>query len=252
MTQKPQQPQSSPAPRGIANLTNVGLLNDMIERIARRSPHLPGMGVMHGPSGYGKSLAAAHAQHPNGLNAWLVQCKSIWTRKSFLESLLKELGIAPAATLAKMLDQATEQIATAKRPLIIDEADYPSDKGYIELIRDLYESTKATIILIGEEGLPQKLRRWERIDGRIMGWQAAQPVSGVDVRELTRIYAREVKISDDLLDHLVQIAKGSVRRVCVNLELIQDTAREEGLATVDLKSWGKRDLYTGKAPERRL
>ena len=44
----------------IVPLTNVGLLAQAVESAANRPPELPGLVVMYGPSGYGKSLAAAY------------------------------------------------------------------------------------------------------------------------------------------------------------------------------------------------
>jgi len=42
-----------------------------------------------------------------------------------------------------------------------------------------------------------------------------------------------------------------VRRVCVNLERIQEEAMVVGTDVMDLALWGKRELYTGEAPKRR-
>jgi len=45
---------------------------------------------------------------------------------------------------------------------------------------------------------------------------------------------------------------GSVRRICVNLELVQEEAARMGLAAVDRKAWGDRTLFTGMPPKRRV
>ena len=55
---------------------------------------------------------------------------------------------------------------------MIDEADYLVSRHMIEVIRDIYESSRATIILIGEEMLPQSLTRWERVHNRMLGMNA--------------------------------------------------------------------------------
>lgn len=43
----------------IADLQNVGIAISAIDRLLSRQPHMPGLGVMHGPSGFGKTLALA-------------------------------------------------------------------------------------------------------------------------------------------------------------------------------------------------
>ena len=46
---------------GIAPLTNVALCLGTLRRAIDRPRHLPGITVFYGPSGYGKSTAAAVA-----------------------------------------------------------------------------------------------------------------------------------------------------------------------------------------------
>lgn len=235
---------------GIADIANIGLCDVALERAIERTHTLPGMVCLYGPSGFGKSVAATHVA--NRRRAYYVQAKSVWTKKHTLKAILHEMGIKPALTIADMLEQASQELAMSGRPLIVDEMDHLVEKKAVELIRDLYESSQAPILLIGEEQLPNKLERWERFHGRILAWVPAQPVSLADARKLVPIYANAIQVEDDMLEHVVGLSGGSVRRVAVNLELIQDTAVTNGWAAVDRQVWGNTELYTGQAPKRRL
>ena len=236
---------------GIAETANLGLCDIALERALDRTGSLPGMVCMYGPSGFGKSVAATHVACRR--RAYYVQAKSVWTRKHTLIAILHEMGMqAGRATIPEMLDMVAQELALSGRPLIVDEMDHLVEKNLVELIRDLYETSQAAILLIGEEQLPNKLKKWERFHGRILSWVPAQPVTLEDARKLAPIYAPSVEVADDLLQHLVQISGGSVRRVAVNLELINDTAGASGADHVDRKAWGRRELYTGEAPKRRL
>lgn len=235
---------------GVAETANLGLCDVALERAIERTGSLPGMVCLYGPSGWGKSVAATHVACRR--RAYYVQAKSVWTKKHTLTAILHEMGIQPAKTIPEMLDQAAEELAISGRPLIVDEMDHVVEKNLVELIRDLYESSQAPILLIGEEQLPSKLKRWERFHGRILSWVPAQAVTLEDARKLLPLYAPGVEVADDLLDHLVNLSGGSVRRVAVNLELIHDAAGSTGVDYVDKQSWGRRELYTGEAPKRRL
>ncbi|MBU2967087.1 ATP-binding protein [Amphritea sp. 2_MG-2023] len=235
---------------GIANIANIGLCDVALEKAIERTSSLPGMVCLYGPSGFGKSVAATYVA--NRRRAYYVQAKSVWTKKHTLAAILAEMGIRPLATIPEMLDQAAQELAMSGRPLIVDEMDHLVDKNAVELIRDLYEASQSPILLIGEEQLPSKLKRWERFHGRVLSWVPAQPVTLADARKLVPLYAGEVQIEDDLLEHLVELSGGSVRRVAVNLEMIQDTALTSGWESVDRAVWGKTALYTGEAPKRRL
>lgn len=234
---------------GIAQITNLALCDIAIERAVSRDANLPGLVVFYGPSGFGKSISANFVAMRR--RAYYVQAKSIWTKKAFLQAVLREMNIVPAGTIADMAEQAAEELHASQRPLIIDEFDHIVDKNYVELVRDLYEASRTPILLIGEERLPNNLRKWERFHGRVLAWLPAQPVSLDDAHKLLPLYARSVSVADDLLSRVVELANGSVRRVVVNLQNIQETCLTEGISTIDLATWGARELYSGEAPKAR-
>lgn len=231
-----------------APLKNVGLTSRLLQSSIERPPHLPGIVVLYGPSGYGKSFAAAYSANKH--DAYYVECKSVWTTKTLLNNILKEMGIAPETTIGGMVDQVSEQLALSERPLIIDEVDHIVKKRSIEVIRDIYEGSSAPILLIGEEKLSVKLRQWERFHNRVLQWLPAQPSDRADTKELARMYCPEITIESDMLDKIVTTTRGITRRICVNLHKVQMAAKAEGWETVSLKEWGRRELFTGEPPRR--
>lgn len=244
------QPQNSVNMAGKAPLHNVTLCLAAYGKAVSRPLHLPGITVFYGPSGIGKSAAAAVTVTKKG--AYYVQAQSSWTRKAFYSSVLKVMGIVPAKTLYEMSEQVATQLAVPGKGLIVDDAQYMAEKGTIEAIKDIFESSNAPIMLIGEENLPGQLKRWERIHGRVLEFTQAQPASLDDASELRAMYAKKVAIADDLLALVHAASNGSVRRICVNLERIQDKALAEGRTAMDAATWGERELYTGEAPARRV
>jgi DNA transposition AAA+ family ATPase len=245
MTATPAAPAAS---RTVAPLANVALCLTALERAMQRPSHLPGIVVLYGPSGWGKSFAAAHAA--NRHRCYYVEAKSTWSKRDVVKAILKEMGISPAVSTTEMLDQVAEQLVLSKRPLIVDEVDHLVKRAEVQIVRDLYEASKAPILLIGEEQLPVKLKKYERFHGRVLQWAPAQPVTIEDAQALRRLYCTRATIADDLLAKITDTAAGSARRVVVNLELVQEEAAIQGWESVDLARWGKRDLYTGDAPRR--
>lgn len=233
---------------GTAPLTNVSLCLASLTRAIDRPRHLPGIVVFYGPSGYGKSTAATVATIAK--RACYVQARSSWTRKATHEAICKGLGLRPGKTVAEMSDQIAEELALSGRPLIVDEADYLVERGAIEIIRDIYEASQAPIMLIGEENLPNALKRWERFHGRVLDWCPAQPVSFADTQALCKLHVTKTAIVEDLLRRVYAEANGSARRVCVNLALIESVANSSGIKEMDLATWGERELFTGEAPVR--
>jgi DNA transposition AAA+ family ATPase len=233
----------------VAPLRNVAAMSALIDRVKNRSNNLPGMGTFYGPSGWGKTMAAIYGTNKH--QGILVQVKSVWTRKTLCEAVLAEMGVPPAPTVSRMLDQISQHLAVTDAPLLIDEADFLVQRSMIEIVRDIYEGSGAPVVLIGEELLPQKLRSWERVHGRILDWVAAQPADLSDVRELAKIYARDVAVSVELQERILATAFGSIRRICVNLDRIREFAKIKGLHSVGPTEWGNQPLFTGTAPEVR-
>jgi hypothetical protein len=233
-----------------APLKNVTMTAKAVERAMNRSPNLPGIVALCGPSGWGKSMCASYCA--NQFEGVYVECRSFFTKKTFALAILKEMGIRPARTLAEMMDQAAEQLDLSQRPLIIDEMDHMVDRNAIEIVRDLHEMSRTTMLLIGEEQFPRKLlQSSERLYNRVLVWQLAQPCSREDSRSLAEFYVPGVDIDIDLLDRVREVSRGVARTVCVNLDGIRNHCQEEGLKKINLSAWGKRELYSTDAPARR-
>lgn len=64
--------------------------------------------------------------------------------------------------------------------------------------------------------------------------------------------AGKVEVADDLLDKIWKLSRGSVRRICVNLERVRQTAITRGQRKISLEDWGDEDFFTGEAPSRRV
>jgi hypothetical protein len=233
----------------VAPLTNVRALTSLIERAKSRDPRLPGMVCFHGPSGWGKSSAASYAYLQPGTH--YIECRSTMTKKTFLEDLCKEMGILPERTIGGMYSQIVSELEGSERVLIVDEMDYLVQKSAVDIIRDIHDQTGVPVALIGEEHLPSKLKRWERFHGRILAWGGAQPVTLSDVVHLAGLYCPEIHIANDLLEKIHQLAKGSVRRVCVNLAQILEVSHSLGVDQIGLAEWADRPFYTGEAPAGR-
>lgn len=231
----------------IAALQNVGIITLAIQKAINRPDYLPGLVVVYGPSGYGKTFAASYAAA--NLKAYYISAKSTWTKKTYLLAIINEMGIQPARTVGEMMNQVCTQLSATGRPLIVDEFDYCVNReGLMALTRDIYDGSEAAIILVGEELLPSKLEREERFHNRILDWIAAEPASFEDAQKLRALYCQKVQVADDLLKKVWEISEGRVRRIVVNLAKIEDSILGDGLDCADLKTWGKRELFKGSAP----
>lgn len=234
----------------VAPLKNVAALLGLIDRVQNRVSGLPGMATFYGPSGRGKSTAATYAE--NELGALHVEVQPLWRAKNLLAGIAAHLEISkPARTAAAIFEQVSDALLKAQRPLLIDEADRLMRDDMVEVVRGLYEASSAPIILIGEEELPVKLMRWERVHGRMLDWVAVQPADMMDLTQLATIYAPGIDIADDLKQVILDNSRRSHRYLSNNLARVAEHALTRGLSRLTKADCAKLKFFSGEAPSPR-
>jgi len=242
-------PAANPAQGTTAMLKNVAAFMALTRRLQSRDFTLPGIGVFHGYSGYGKSMAAIYAQNKTG--AIYVEVGESWTKKTLIQKILFEAGGQPRGTIADMTEKVIATLGQdPDRPLIIDEADKLVDKGNIEIVREIHDAAQVPVILIGEEQLPAKLISVERVHNRVLDWTAAQPCDLEDARALAELFVGDVEIGDDLLAEICRQSDGRARRIVVNLYKVREHGRNTGAMMLDQTSY-KGGFFTGQPPVRK-
>lgn len=233
----------------MAPLANVARLRMLVEACQNRAPGLPGMGTFYGRAGLGKTTAGIYIT--NALDACHIEALPFGGVKTLLEMIVKELEIRPAKSVAGLFEQAAGELARSGRPLLLDEADHLLTDRMIETVRRLHDVTGVPVILMGEELLPQRLQKWERVHGRMLKWVGAEPATLADVGHLVPIYAPDVEIADDLKRAVLATSRGSIRNVSTNLAAIREFANVRGLTRVALADWDTGGFHTGEAPHPR-
>lgn len=233
----------------VAPLANASRLLALVDRCLNRAQGLPGMGTFYGRAGLGKTTAGICAT--NSMNAVHIEALPFGGVKTLLGMIVREMDIVPARTVPMMFEQAAEALARSGRPLIIDEADSILKDTLIETVRRLHDVTGVPLVLMGEELLPQKLTRWERVHGRMLSWVGAEPATAEDVVHLARIYAPGIVIDEDLQARVLLVSRGSIRIASTNLAYLREFAVTRGLDRIGLREWGATPLHSGVAPDRR-
>lgn len=238
---------AEPTPiNNVAALANVSRFVQLVITAQNRAPGLPGMGCFYGPAGLGKTTAGVFGT--NKFNACHVEALPFGGTKKLLEMIVVELGLRPTRTVSSLFDQAAYELARSDRPLIIDEADQILTDRTIEAVRHLHDKTQVPVILMGEETLPQQLRRWERVAGRMLSWVAAEEATMQDVDLLAPIYAPNLTLAFDLKQALLTASRGSIRNVSTNLANVAGVAAMKGVRGLGLSDWGQKPFHSGDAP----
>ncbi len=233
----------------IAPIRNVARMVKLVDQMMNRNPNLPSLATFFGFPGFGKSFGANFAA--NQFDAVYVEVRDYWTVKKFCQSILEELGVRPDRTIPDMADQISKELLLRNVPLLIDEADFLIKKSMIELVRGISEDSQVPVILIGEEEMPQKLQKWERVHSRILYQVAALPACMDDLEHLARIYCPEIDLAPTFKAELLAESHHSLRTLSTNLSKVNEMAMENDVDVIDLKTWGKSAFQAIAAPAPR-
>lgn len=146
----------------VTTTTNSKMVMSLCQ-LARKSPQA--FGIISEPGlGKSESLKAFASKHKN---VFYLECAVYWTRKIFLQELLRSLGESDqVGNVPDMFKAVIESLRSKERPLIlIDEADKLKD-GVIDMFNALYNATlnHAGWILSGAPYLEKRIERGRRND----------------------------------------------------------------------------------------
>lgn len=230
----------------IAHVKNIQMLADASDALSTRPPGAPGIGLVWGATGFGKSTATAWLSIQ--LNAVFVRAWPTWTPTSMLSSLTEELGIKPLARTAPMIRAIAQALSAEGRPVFIDEADYLANKPVLlETLRSLHDVSSSPLILIGMRDFQRRVMHRDQLAGRISQWVEFQPADLNDARVLTDEVC-EIKVADDLVERLHKSSGGSMRGMVVGLARIEQFARKKNIGKVNAGDWNDRPFVLGDAP----
>ncbi|ABM25751.1 prophage MuSo1, DNA transposition protein, putative [Shewanella sp. W3-18-1] len=229
----------------IIPVKNVARLASAYQALENRPLNTPGMGLVWGDTGRGKTTATTWLI--NRCNGIYVRALALWNASSMLRAIAEELDLDPKGTRSALEVRVIEKLAETQRPLFIDEADHiVGNEQMMETLRDIHDLSTVPVIMIGMGQMRKKVARYAQLENRIMHWVEFSACDHEDGVTLARGMC-EVEVEDDLLNELIDMTRGEVRRLVVGLAQIEDEAKVQGLLKIG-KSQFKRDFFLGQRP----
>lgn len=231
----------------IVPVSNIARLMQASDSLTNRAPGMPGMGLIFGATGLGKTTAVTWLI--TRTNAVYVRALSTTTPSSLLQNIAKELDIAPRSSNVQTVEAIVQKLAETGRALFVDEADYLVDqKRLVETLRDIHDLATVPVVLIGMDGIQRGIRRWTQLTGRIAEWVQFNPCTLEDAALMAAQLA-DVRIADDLVAHLHTETRGSVRLLVVGLHQVESYAKSRGFDSIALATWPRdRKFFIGNSP----
>jgi DNA transposition AAA+ family ATPase len=228
----------------IVPVKNLQRLAEHGEMLRTRNPRTPGIGVVSGETGFGKSTGLTW-YGVRKVRAIYVRAMELWTPSAMLEAIGDELGITIGRNLAKAAQQVVGALVQQNRMLIVDEADYVVEKRrLINTLRDIHDLAGTPLILVGMKEFQKKLRTAleQRQFANRVAFQLEFLPTDFDDTRLTAAELLEIDIDDELLRRVHDASDGNMRDIVVGLQRIETHFRAKGAKKATAKEWGNRPL----------
>ena len=123
---------------------NVKQLISMMNRLREREDGVPGMGLVYGEPGLGKTYAITWWAAQN--DAILIRSANLMSARWLLEEMVEELGEIPYNKFSDIFNQVVSQLIKTPRTIIVDETDYLTiDSRAVETLRDIVQIFRSEI-----------------------------------------------------------------------------------------------------------
>ena len=157
---------------------NYKALVKAVEALSERDPSLPGLGLVYGQWGLGKSAAIQYFYGRTEI--YYVMAEALWSPRDMLQGICEEMRLLPEYRTVDRFNQICRELRKTGLPLFIDEADYLFKRRLmLDTIKDMHEKTRVPIILVGMENICGKLQKYGQFWSRILpaGIVEFQPLS---------------------------------------------------------------------------
>ncbi|ABB40145.1 hypothetical protein Dde_3351 [Oleidesulfovibrio alaskensis G20] len=189
----------------------------------------PGFALVFGQAGRGKTETARHYHAMNG--GIFLRVMQGWSQCAFLQELCFQVcGLRPRSS-ATCKAKIIEALDSMPQTLFVDEADR-LHVDRVEDLRDVFDLTSSTVVLIGEQELRGLLSTRRRIWSRVKQVVEFGPVAEEDVAILGD-EAAGLDIAPEACSQIVRLADGDFRLVWSFIHQLELTAKTHGIQQIN-------------------
>lgn len=209
---------------------NVKNLINLMNNIQNRPEKVPGMALVYGEPGLGKTQA---------IQWWVAQNDAVYIRGTnlmsgrwLIQEIVEELGEIPYFYSIDLFKQCVRILIEKQIPIVVDEVDYlAASAKTIETIRDLHDKTDVPIILVGMAMADKKLMRYKHLYDRISEIINFKPFSYRDVKEIITQLS-EVEMTECAM-RLIYSKSNRFRQIVRIINKAEQIATANGLSVLD-------------------
>ena len=209
---------------------NVKRFITMMNNLQNRAEGVPGMGLVYGEPGLGKTYAITWWAAQN--DAILIRSANLMSARWLLEEMVEELGEIPYNKFSDIFNQVVTQLIKTPRTIIVDETDYLTiDSRAVETLRDIHDKTNIPIVLVGMVTVNKRLQRHKHLYDRLLEIIKFEPFSKQDITSIIDQLS-EVPFTD-CAKKLLYTRINRFRQLVKTISKAEQVAKSNGIKEID-------------------
>lgn len=210
---------------------NVKQLISMMNRLREREDGVPGMGVVYGEPGLGKTQAIKWWAFKN--DAILIRCNQMMSARWLLKEILDYMSEIKPYSISDSFDEIIRNLILTPRVLIVDEIDYLTmDKNKsIEILRDIHDKTNVPVVLVGITNAHSRLKKFSHLYDRLSEIVKFERFSKADIKTIVKELS-EIELTDCAIKYIYSNLN-RFRQIVKVINQAETIAKANGLSSID-------------------
>ena len=210
---------------------NVKRFITMMNNLQNRAEGVPGMGLVYGEPGLGKTQAIKWWAFKN--DAILIRCNQMMSARWLLKEILDYMSEIKPYSISDSFDEVIRNLILSPRALIVDEVDYLTmDKNKsIEILRDIHDKTNIPVVLVGMTNAHSRLKKFSHLYDRLSEIVKFERFSKADIKTIVKELS-EIELTDCAIKYIYSNLN-RFRQIVKVINKAETIAKANGLSSID-------------------
>ena len=209
---------------------NVKRFITMMNNLQNRAEGVPGMGLVYGEPGLGKTQTINWWAFKN--NAILVRCTQLMSARWLLSEILEEMGEIYGYKISDCFKLVVRNLLVNPQIIIIDEVDYLTvDSRAVETLRDIHDKTNVPIVLVGMINAKSRLKKFNHLYDRLSEILKFEKFSKTDIKTIVQELS-EVEMTECAIRY-IYTNLNRFRQIVKVINKAEIIAKANGLNSID-------------------
>lgn len=210
---------------------NVKRFITMMNNLQNRAEGVPGMGLVYGEPGLGKTQAIKWWAFKN--DAILIRCNQMMSARWLLKEILDYMSEIKPYSISDSFNEVIRNLILTPRVLIVDEVDYLTmDKNKsIEILRDIHDKTNVSVVLVGMTNAHSRLKKFSHLYDRLSEIVKFERFSKSDIKTIVKELS-EIELTDCAIKYIYSNLN-RFRQIVKLINKAETIAKANGLSSID-------------------